>query len=198
MSNEWVRIQGFSMKTHGNNSGGSKKLCGMIWNWWNWWDFVIPKIYMYTWKEVHLCDPYIYVFSYMYTCLLTTERAKFYTLGSKNRFLYPYFNYFSFIYLLYKCVSTRILLCVRKMEGDLWVSGPTFHSIGSKDQTPVIRFGRKWFQPLSWLSLLLPQVWISNINPPKKGIMPFQSCLNATEWKCLDSKALGRVIRNWI
>lgn len=131
---------------------------------------------------------HIYVFSYMYTCLLTTERAESYTLGSKNRFLYPYFSYFSFIYLLYKCVGTRILLCVRKMEGDLWVSGSTFHSISSKDQTPVIRFGRKWFQPLSWLSLLLPQVWISNINPPppKKGNHAF-----SVLFKCHRMEMLG-------
>lgn len=59
---------------------------------------------------------------------------------------------FRFIYLLYKCVGTRVLF-VWKMEDDLWVSGPTFHSVNSKNQTPVIRFGRKCFQPLRWLSL---------------------------------------------
>lgn len=136
---------------------------------------------------------HISVFSYMYTCLLTTERAKFYTLGSKNRFLYPYFNYFSFIYLLYKCVSTSIPLCVRKMEGDLWVSGPTLHSIGSKDQTPVIRFGRKWFQPLRWLSLLLPQVWISNINPPPlKGNHVFSVLFKCHRMEMLGFQGTGQ------
>lgn len=98
INEQWiVRIQGFSMKTHGNNSGGSKKLCGMIWNWWNWWDFVIPKIYMYTWKEVHLCDPYICVFIHVYM-FTNYRKGKILYPGIKEQIFVSIFQLF-FLYL---------------------------------------------------------------------------------------------------
>lgn len=174
MRNEWVRIQGFSMKTHGNNSGGSKKLCGMIWNC---WDFVISKIYMYTWKEVHLCDPYIFVFSCMYTCLLTAERAQFYTLGSKNRFLYPYFNYLLDLFIC--CIS-------------VWVQGfylcGKWRMICGCQVPPSILLILKIKLLSSDLVENAFNLWdgcLSVFNfkyqPQKRELRFFRSCLNATE-----------------
>lgn len=142
---------------------------------------------------------HIYVFSCVYTFLLTAERAQFYTLGSKNRFLYPYFNYFSFIYLLYKCVGTRFLLCVWKWRMICGCHVPPSILLVLRIKLLSSDLAENDFN--LWAVYLFSYLRFEfQISPPpqKKRIMSFQSCLNATEWKCLDSKVLGRVIRNWI
>lgn len=197
MSNEWVRIQGFSMKTHVNNSDGNKKLCRIIWNCWNWWDFVIPKIYMYTWKKVQLCDPYIRVFIHVYM-FTNCRKGRILYPGIKEQILYPYFNYFFSLFIC--CRSVWI-------QGFFYVWGKWRVICGCQVPFSILLVLRikllssdlaeNDFNP--WAGYFFSYLRFEfQISTPQKGIMSFQSYLNATERKCLDSKALGRVIRNWI
>lgn len=151
---------------------------------------MIPKIHIKRSIAIH-----VYVYSCMYTYLLTTQRTQYYTLGSNNRLFVSIFHcYFTFIYLFYKCMSKRVLLCVWKMENNLWVPCPASILLVLRIKLWSSDLAENAFNLLSWFSLL-SQILISNTNP-SKGNHVFSVLFKSHRMEMVGFQSRGRVIRN--